>query len=159
MEIVNYATYDSPTVMFDVMVGSRWTRSLMLLQPGVLSIGWGSVVRQPRRRPGFGAGRPGGDVREPAPESFDIASGHIAEGTAAALRFEVIGWSTAPRPSCSSITRLRDDPCPQWPQPVQAGGNYRVEITGDPCYALDLCHRAPTATTITRGTGDRHAGG
>ena len=30
-------------------------------------------------------------VREPAPEDFDIASGHIAKGTAAALRFEVIG--------------------------------------------------------------------
>jgi 4-hydroxy-tetrahydrodipicolinate reductase len=47
MEIVNYATYDSATVMFDVMgFGKPMDEIPMLLQPGVLSIGWGSVVRQ-----------------------------------------------------------------------------------------------------------------
>ena len=42
MEIVNYATYDSATVMFDVMgFGKPMDEIPMLLQPGVLSIGWG----------------------------------------------------------------------------------------------------------------------
>lgn len=141
MEIVNYATYDSPTVMFDVMgFGKPMDEIPMLLQPGVLSIGWGSVVRQ--LAAGLGLELDGLEeiyVREPAPESFDIASGHIAEGTAAALRFEVIGLvDGAPAIVLEHITRLRDDLCPQWPQPVQPGGNYRVEITGEPCYALDL---------------------
>uniref|UniRef100_UPI0028ACE796 NAD(P)H-dependent amine dehydrogenase family protein n=1 Tax=Mycolicibacterium sp. TaxID=2320850 RepID=UPI0028ACE796 len=93
MEIVNYATYDSATVMFDVMgFGKPMDEIPILLQPGVLSIGWGSVVRQ--LAAGLGLELDGLEemyIREPAPEAFDIASGHIAEGTAAALRFEVIG--------------------------------------------------------------------
>ena len=47
MEIVDYATYDSATVMFDVMgFGKPLDETPMLLQPGVLSLAWGSVVRQ-----------------------------------------------------------------------------------------------------------------
>ena len=146
MEIVNYATYDSATVMFDVMgFGKPMDEIPMLLQPGVLSIGWGSVVRQ--LAAGLGVELDGLEeiyVREPAPEAFDISSGHIAKGTAAALRFEVMGMvKGAPVIVLEHITRLRDDLCPQWPQPAQEGGNYRIEITGEPCYALDLCLSSP----------------
>ena len=146
MEIVNYATYDSATVMFDVMgFGKPMDEIPMLLQPGVLSIGWGSVVRQIAA--GLGVELDGLEeiyVREPAPEAFDIASGHIAKGTAAALRFEVMGMVNGePVVVLEHITRLRDDLCPQWPQPAQEGGNYRIEITGEPCYAVDLCLSSP----------------
>mgnify|MGYP000967589451 FL=1 len=146
MEIVNYATYDSATVMFDVMgFGKPMDEIPMLLQPGVLSIGWGSVVRQ--LAAGLGLELDGLEemyVREPAPEDFDIASGHIAKGTAAALRFEVIGLvDGAPAVVLEHVTRLRDDLCPHWPQPAQEGGNYRIEVTGEPCYALDLCLSSP----------------
>ena len=146
LEIVNYATYDSATVMFDVMgFGKPMDEIPMLLQPGVLSIGWGSVVRQ--LAAGLGVELDGLEeiyVREPAPEAFDISSGHIAKGTAAALRFEVMGMvNGAPAVVLEHITRLRDDLCPDWPQPAQEGGNYRIEITGEPCYALDLCLSSP----------------
>ena len=146
MEIVNYATYNSATVMFDVMgFGKPMDEIPMLLQPGVLSIGWGSVVRQ--LAAGLGLELDGLEemyVREPAPEDFDIASGHIAKGTAAALRFEVIGLvDGAPAVVLEHVTRLRDDLCPHWPQPAQEGGNYRIEVTGEPCYALDLCLSSP----------------
>jgi len=47
IEIVDYATYDSAVVMFDVMgFGKPIDEIPMLLQPGVLSLAWGSVVRQ-----------------------------------------------------------------------------------------------------------------
>ncbi len=146
MEIVNYATYDSATVMFDVMgFGKPMDEIPMLLQPGVLSIGWGSVVRQ--LAAGLGLELDGLEeiyVREPAPEDFEIASGHIAKGTAAALRFEVIGLvGGAPAVVLEHVTRLRDDLCPEWPQPAQPGGNYRIEITGEPCYAMDVCLSSP----------------
>jgi hypothetical protein len=142
MEIVDYATYDSATVMFDVMgFGKPLDELPMLLQPGVLSLAWGSVVRQ------LAAGL---DisldevtevyVREPAPEDFDIASGHIPKGSAAALRFEVRGMvGGRPAVVLEHVTRLREDLCPDWPQPAQPGGSYRVEITGEPSYALDIC--------------------
>lgn len=146
IEIVDYATYDSATVMFDVMGFGKSIEDIpMLLQPGVLSLAWGSVVRQ--LAAGLGLELDAVEesyVRFPAPEDFDIASGHIRQGTAAALRFEVRGMlDGAPAVVLEHVTRLRDDLCPDWPQPAQPGGSYRVEITGEPSYALDLCLSSP----------------
>jgi 2,4-diaminopentanoate dehydrogenase len=142
MEIVDYATYDSATVMFDVMgFGKPLDDVPMLLQPGVLSLAWGSVVRQLAAGLGISLDEVTEQhVREPAPEDFDIASGHIPKGSAAALRFEVRGMVNGqPAVVLEHVTRLRDDLCPDWPQPAQPGGSYRVEITGEPSYALDIC--------------------
>lgn len=142
MEIINYDTYDSATVMFDVMgFGKPLDEIPMLLQPGVLSLAWGSVVRQLAAGLGVTLDDVGEDhTRVPAPDDFDIASGHIAEGTAAALRFEVRGMvSGKPVVVLEHVTRTRDDLCPEWPQPAQKGGSYRIEITGEPSYTVDLC--------------------
>ncbi|HZU78817.1 MAG TPA: hypothetical protein VE991_02780, partial [Acidimicrobiales bacterium] len=47
LEILNYATYDQPMVLFDIMgFGRPLDEVPMLLQPGVLTMAWGSVVRQ-----------------------------------------------------------------------------------------------------------------
>src|SRR5204863_8233492 len=91
MEIINYDTYDSATVMFDVMgFGKPLDELPMLLQPGVLSLAWGSVVRQLAAGLGVDLDEVTENyIREPAPEDFDIAAGHIPKGSAAALRFEV----------------------------------------------------------------------
>jgi len=142
MEIVDYATYDSATVMSDIMgFGKPMDEIPILLQPTVLSMAWGSVVRQLAA----GLGITLDEIvevyfREPAPDDFEIASGFIAKGTAAALRFEVRGLiDKRPAVVLEHVTRLREDLCPEWPQPAQPGGSYRVEITGEPSYAMDLC--------------------
>ncbi|TGD87415.1 diacylglycerol kinase [Mycolicibacterium sp. CH28] len=142
MEILDYATYDSATVMFDVMgFGKPLDEIPMLLQSGVLSLAWGSVIRQ--LAAGLGLELDGIEemyVREPAPEDIEIAVGTVAKGTAAGLRFEVIGLvGGAPVIVLEHVTRLRDDLYPEWPQPAQPGGNYRIEITGEPSYAVDVC--------------------
>jgi len=141
MEIVDYATYASREIMFDIMgFGSAMDDIPMLLQPGVLSLAWGSVVRQ------IAAGL---DItldevtqtheRAAAPEAFDIAAGRIEQGTAAALRFEVRGMVDGhPAVVLEHVTRTRADLCPEWPQPAQEGGSYRIEITGEPSYAVDI---------------------
>jgi 4-hydroxy-tetrahydrodipicolinate reductase len=139
-ELLDYATYDNPTVLFDVMgFGRPLDETPMLLQPGVLSLAWGSVVRQLAA----GLGVELDEVREtverlPAPETFEISSGTIAAGTMAALRFEVLGLR-AGRAVCvlEHVTRLRGDLGPDWPQPAGAGC-YRVQVTGEPNYTLDL---------------------
>ncbi len=140
LELLDYATYDNATVLFDVMgFGGSLDETPMLLLPGVLSLAWGSVVRQLAA----GLGVELDEVREtvvrlPAPETFDIAAGTIREGTQAALRFEVLGMH-AGRPVCvlEHVTRLRPDLGPDWPQPA-GQGCYRVQISGEPNYILDL---------------------
>ncbi|MBX7433797.1 diacylglycerol kinase [Mycobacterium sp. Y57] len=146
MEIVNYDTYDSASVMFDVMgFGGDMAETPMLLQPGVLSLAWGSVVRQLAAGLGIELDEvTETHVRVPAPGDFDIAAGPIAEGTTAAIRFEVRGIKDGNvAVVLEHVTRLRDDLCPDWPQPAQHGGSYRIEITGEPSYALDLCLSSP----------------
>ncbi|GAA3395005.1 hypothetical protein GCM10020369_66510 [Cryptosporangium minutisporangium] len=71
-------------------------------------------------------------TRLPAPGDFDIRSGPIGKGTAAALRFEVRGMRNG-RAVCAleHITRLRPDLRPDWPQPTSQGG-YRVVVTDEP---------------------------
>ncbi|WP_349270848.1 diacylglycerol kinase [Mycolicibacterium parafortuitum] len=146
MEIINYDTYDSAAVMFDVMgFGGSLDETPMLLQPGVLSLAWGSVVRQLAAGLGIELDEVNEThVRVPAPETFDIAAGRIEEGTTAAIRFEVRGIKDGNiAVVLEHVTRLRDDLCPDWPQPAQHGGSYRIEITGEPSYALDLCLSSP----------------
>ena len=146
MEIINYDTYDSAAVMFDVMgFGGSLDETPMLLQPGVLSLAWGSVVRQLAAGLGIELDEVNEThVRVPAPEDFDIAAGRIAKGTTAAIRFEVRGIKDGQvAVVLEHVTRLRDDLCPDWPQPAAHGGSYRIEITGEPSYTLDLCLSSP----------------
>ena len=114
----------------------------MLLQPGVLSLAWGSVVRQLAAGLGIELDEVNEThVRVPAPETFDIAAGRIEEGTTAAIRFEVRGIKDGNvAVVLEHVTRLRDDLCPDWPQPAQHGGSYRIEITGEPCMKLEFTH-------------------
>lgn len=139
-EILDYSTYDNGPVLFDIMgFGGAMDDVPMLLQPGVLSLAWGSVVRL--LASGLGVELDAvtdSHVRLPAPETFDIASGTIKAGTAAALRFEVRGM-VGGKAVCvlEHVTRLRADLAPDWPQPA-GQGCYRVEVTGEPNYTLDL---------------------
>jgi 2,4-diaminopentanoate dehydrogenase len=146
MEIADYATYDGVTVMFDVMgFGKPLDELPMLFQPGVLGMAWGCAIRQLAAGLGIEVDEITDSVeREPAPEAFDIAAGHIEKGTVAAVHFEIRGLVKG-RPAIvvEHVTRLRGDLRPDWAQPAQPGGSYRVEITGEPSYVVDIC---PTST-------------
>jgi hypothetical protein len=142
MEIADYATYDGAIVMFDVMgFGKPLGEVPMLFQPGVLSVAWGSAIRQ------LAAGLQieidsitESYELEPAAEAFDIAAGHIPQGGVAAVRFEIRGIANGhPAIVVEHVTRLREDLRPDWAQPAQPGGSYRVEITGEPSYRIDIC--------------------
>jgi len=76
--------------------------------------------------------------REPATHTFEVDSGTIEEGTAAALHFELRGMRGGRAVIVlEHVTRLHDDLAPHWPQPA-GHGCYRVTITGEPNYTLDL---------------------
>ena len=140
-EIADYATYDGATVMFDVMgFGMPEDETPFLYLPGMLSSAWGATIRQLATALGFELDEITEHVeREPAPEAFDVAAGHIPQGGTAAVRFEITGMSGGePVVVVEHVTRLRDDLRPDWARPAQPGGSYRVEITGEPSYAVDI---------------------
>ncbi|WP_319450078.1 MULTISPECIES: diacylglycerol kinase [unclassified Mycobacterium] len=141
MEIADYATYDGETVMFDVMgFGNQLGDFPMLFQPGVLSIAWGTAIRQLAAGLGVEVDEIRDSVeQEPAPEDLDVAAGRIAKGTVAALRFLIEGMVKGePVIVVEHVTRLRADLRPDWAQPAHPGGSYRVEITGEPSYFVDI---------------------
>ncbi|PXX11263.1 diacylglycerol kinase [Mycolicibacterium moriokaense] len=142
MEIADYASYDGATVMFDVMGFGKEVGDLpMLYQPGILSIAWGTAIRQMAAGLGIEVDEIKDSVeQEPAPEDFDVAVGTIKKGTVAAVRFQIEGMVKGkPVIVVEHVTRLRPDLRPDWAQPAQDGGSYRVEIIGEPSYTMDIC--------------------
>jgi hypothetical protein len=142
MEIADYASYDGATVMFEVMgFGNQIGDLPMLYQPGVLSIAWGTAIRQMAAGLGIEVDEIRDSVeQEPAREDFEVAVGTIKKGTVAAVRFQIEGMVNGkPVIVVEHVTRLRSDLRPDWAQPAQPGGSYRVEIIGEPSYTMDVC--------------------
>jgi hypothetical protein len=140
-ELADYATYDGAEVMFDLMgFGRPITDTPLLFLPGVLGMAWGTAIRM------MAAGL-GIEVEEiveafevePAPESYDIAAGRIEAGTIAAMKFSISGMVGGhPAIVVEHVTRTRDDLRPDWARPTSGGGAYRIEITGEPSYVVDV---------------------
>ena len=140
MEIVNYDTYAQPEVLFGTMgFGQSLEDTPLLLTPGVLSFAWGGVVKAIAA----GLGVEVTELREvhervPATERLDLGFGVIEVGTTAGIRFEVQGIVNGEaKIILEHVTRLHDDIAPDWPQPAGLSG-YRVIVTGNPNYTLDL---------------------
>ena len=141
MEILNYDTYDQPTVLFDTMgfAQSPDDEPPMLLQPGILGFAWGGTLRA------LAAGR-GLELdgieetyeRLTTDETFEVPSGTVEQGTVSGLRFEVRGMVDGKaRVIVEHVTRLRDAIAPEWPQPA-GKGCYRILIEGEPRIITDV---------------------
>ena len=140
MEVLNYSTYNQPMVLFDIMgFAGSMGEVPMLLQPGVLTLAWGSVVRQ--LAAGLGVELDGIEEwyeRVPATEDLVVDAGPVPAGSVAGLHFEVRGMRGGrPVVVLEHVTRLHDDLAPEWPQPA-GQGCYRVVVTGEPNFTLDL---------------------
>ena len=136
-EIINYATYNQPETVFEIMgFGKPLDHTPVLLMPGMLTFAWGGTIRLLAE----GLGVEIEEIREvyerePATKPLRIGPYEVEEGTVAALRFEVQGIVDG-RPALvvEHVTRLDDDLAPQWPQ---SPGSYRVLIKGVPSMELD----------------------
>ena len=133
-EVLNYATYDQPEVLFETMgFGKPMDHTPILLMPSVLSLAWGGTVRLLAD----GLGLTLDEIRETyekraADETFTTKPGTVEKGTMAGLRFEVQGVVAGkPRVIVEHITRMHNDIAPDWPAPPGKGG-YRVIIEGSP---------------------------
>jgi 2,4-diaminopentanoate dehydrogenase len=137
MEIVNYATWDNPFTMFEIMgFGKPEASTSLLLAPGSTTLAWGPVIEMVAAAL---------DVKLDAVTEwhelitsdvdFEIASGPIKAGTISGMHFEIRGMvGDEARIIVEHVTRLRDHDAPQWPQ----GAGYRIEIDGEPCVRLEV---------------------
>jgi hypothetical protein len=139
-EIFNYATYDQPETLFEVMgFGKPPGTPVPLLIPGALTMAWGPSVRMVAAALGVELD----EVRQwhevaVAPETFEISCGRIEAGTVAGIHFEVSGIVRGqPAIVVEHVTRLRDDIAPHWPR-GSGPGTYRVTIEGMPSMRCDL---------------------
>jgi hypothetical protein len=123
-EIVNYATYNQPEIIFETIT------------PGALTFAWGGPVRLMAE----GLGLEIEEIREvhnrvPAHADLETPAGIIKKGTCAALRFEVQGIvKGSPVVIVEHVTRMHDDVAPDWPQ----GRGHRVIIEGRPRIVCSL---------------------
>ena len=139
-EIFNYATYDQPETLFDVMgFGRPPGTPVPLLVPGALAMAWGGSVRMVADALRVELD----EVRQSseqvlAEEGFEISCGRIEAGTVAGLRFQVEGVVAGePRIVVEHVTRLRDDVAPHWPR-GNGPGTYRVTLLGEPSLRCEL---------------------
>jgi 4-hydroxy-tetrahydrodipicolinate reductase len=139
-EILNYATYTQPEVLFETMgFGKPLDETPLLLFPGALSYAWGGAIQMIAEAL---------DVKvDEITERYEKASldhdveidlGRINAGTMSALRFEVAGV-VAGREAIvvEHVTRLHDDAAPDWPK-GHGQGFYRIELTGSPSINLEV---------------------
>lgn len=150
MEIVNYATWDNPFTMFEIMgFGKADPSQSLLLSPGSTALAWGPVIELVAAAIGLELS----EVIERhevirADADIEIASGTVEAGTISGMRFEIIGVADGEeRIVVEHVTRLRDSDAPDWPQ----GHGYRIDVAGEPNVSVEL--------GLTSDRGDHnHAG-
>ena len=150
MEIVNYATWDNPFTMFEIMgFGKADPSQSLLLSPGSTTMAWGPVVALVATSMGLELD----EITEAheillADEDVTIASGVVEAGTISGMRFEIKGVVDGEeRVVVEHVTRLRDGDAPHWPQ----GEGYRILVEGEPHVKVEV--------SVSSDLGDHnHAG-
>ena len=137
MEIVNYATWDNPFTLFEIMgFGKEDVSQSLLLSPGSTALAWGPVVQLVADAIGLELD----EITERhevirAEADVKIASGVVPAGTISGMRFEIMGMVDGEeRVVVEHVTRLQDDDAPEWPQ----GDGYRLLTGGEPNLKVEL---------------------
>ena len=135
-EIFNYALYDQPQVVREVIgFGTSMDETPLMLHDFAIEMVWAPMVRLV----GQGMGKPVERIaveveRLPLERSIEVEGmGSFAAGTQGAFRFEVIGYhADKPLYVLEHVTRIDDDCAPDWPYPPEGRGCHQVIISGDP---------------------------
>jgi hypothetical protein len=138
LEIINYATYAQPQVLFETMgFGQPLDSTPLLLSPGALEFAWGGTIHLLAEGLGVEVERVKAvHERRPATRPLQVAGRTVEPGTTAAMRFEVMGLvGGKPRLVVEHVTRLDDALAPEWPA---GNGSYRVVIKGSPAMRCEF---------------------
>jgi len=135
-EIFNYALYDAPDVVRDVIgFGGPMDQTPMMLLDVALEMVWAPMVRILADALDLELQEIRTHVERRALErTVDVAGmGKFEEGTQGAFRFEVQGIVDGRALLVvEHVTRIDDDCAPEWPTSTQPGGIHRVRVTGHP---------------------------
>jgi hypothetical protein len=135
-EIFNYALYDAPDVVREVIgFGGPMDQTPMMLLDVALEMVWAPMVRILADALDLELDEIRTHVERRALErTIDVPGmGTFEQGTQGAFRFEVQGIVDGrPLLVMEHVTRIDDDCAPEWPTSTQPGGIHRVRITGHP---------------------------
>jgi hypothetical protein len=148
-EIISYALYDQPN--YHVSQGGFWGAPYdpgyaEHFRKGLLAGGMTAPVRLLEKALQVELDEITVVVElAPTDKAFDVPMGHIAAGTIAGYRFEILGQvKDVPVIAVEHVTRIHPDVAPEWPQ-LDPGG-FRVLIEGAPSYTVDIAMNAADAT-------------
>jgi hypothetical protein len=135
-EIFNYALYDQPQVVREVIgFGGSLDELPLMLHDFAIEMVWAPMLRAV----GDALDAPVESIevlveRRPLDKMIEIpAMGTFAAGTQGAFRFEVRGLHAGrPRYVLEHVTRIDDDCAPDWPYPPEGRGCHQVIIRGTP---------------------------
>jgi len=135
-EIFNYALYDQPQVVREVIgFGGPMDETPLMLHDFAIDMVWSPMVRIV----GDALGKPVENIevtveRRPLERDIEVPGmGKFEKGGQGAFRFAVTGYHKgAPLYVLEHITRIDDDCAPDWPYPPEGQGCHQVIISGDP---------------------------
>lgn len=135
-EIFNYALYDQPHVVREVIgFGTSMDELPMMLHDFAIEMVWAPMIRLV----GDALGKPVEKLeieveRLPLEKTVEVPGmGTFEKGTQGAFRFEVRGLHGGKALyALEHITRIDDECAPHWPYPAEGRGCHQVIISGDP---------------------------
>lgn len=141
-EIFNYALYDQPQVVREVIgFGGSMDETPMMLHDFAIEMVWGPMVRLVGETLGAPVEALNIEVeRLPLERTVEVdGMGTFEKGTQGAFRFEVQGMvGGKPRFVLEHVTRIDDACAPQWPRPPEGSGCHQVIIKGNPDLHLSV---------------------
>jgi hypothetical protein len=141
-EIFNYALYDQPHVVREVIgFGKPMDELPMMLHDFAIEMVWGPMVKLIGRGLGKPVERLEIEVeRRPLEEGLDIPGmGRFEAGTQGAFRFTVRGYHAEhPLYVLEHITRIDDRCAADWPYPPEGQGCHQVIVTGTPTLQVSV---------------------
>jgi hypothetical protein len=135
-EIFNYALYDQPHVVREVIgFGGSMDALPLMLHDFAIEMVWAPMVRLV----GEALGKPVEKLeirveRLPLERTIEVPGmGTFEAGTQGAFRFEVLGYHGGkPLYVLEHVTRIDNECAPHWPYPPEGQGCHQVIISGDP---------------------------
>ena len=159
-EIFNYALYDQPQVVREVIgFGGSMEELPLMLHDFAIEMVWAPMLRLQGRALGAPVERIEIALeREPLAETIEVPGmGVFDAGTLGAFRFEVRGYHAGkPLYVLEHVTRIDDGCASGWPYPPVGRGCHQVIISGSPVLEVSV-HGRDTVEPGAAGGGNASA--